>query len=418
MIRWFLRGLQFFLLVPAWVLPVAFGETHPANKQEARGLIAEQKTALPELGNEMGSYWLLAIGINDYQHWKPLRNAVSDASELVRLLSERYTFDTGKTIFLRDQQATAKGITAAFVDLKKRMASHDSLLVYFAGHGHLDEFGIGSWVPVDAARDDASGYITSDRVTRIVAQLPVRHVFIVADACFSGDLLLSRGESPLIYGDRYFVESNRRASRQALSSGGIEMVADGGANGHSVFAHHLLRELELNSQPYLTASLLSARVERLVSMNSQQAPRWSRLAQTGDEYGEFFFVERQSASRRVGSEPTTLPLPLHTETTKDQSGDVTATATADVGLLTRKFEAEMAALDGARSLAYARLAEMRGDHFRAEESGVSDLGRGNSDFRSGGKVGGYRVVDERVTWIDGVPRATVTLRAHSGEVNR
>lgn len=416
MTRWFLRGLQFLLLVPAWVVPVAFAETHPANKEEARGLIAEQKSAMPESGNEMGSYWLLAIGINEYRHWKPLRNAVSDASELVRLLSERYTFDAGKTIFLRDRQATAKGIIAAFVDLKKRMAGNDSLLVYFAGHGHLDEFGIGSWVPVDAARDDISGNITSDRVTRIVAQLPARHVFIVADACFSGDLLISRGESPLVQGDRYFVESNRRASRQALSSGGIEMVADGGANGHSVFAHHLLRELELNNQPYLTASLLSARVERLVSMNSQQAPRWSRLAQTGDEYGEFFFVERQSASRHDVSEPATLP--LNNETTKDQSGDVTATATADVGLLTKRFEAEMAALDGARSLAYARLAEMRGDRSRAEESGVSDPARGNSDFRSGGKVGGYRVIDERVTWIDGVPRATVTLRAHSGEVNR
>lgn len=265
-----------------WVFAALVGSAaHP----KMRGLVPDD-----ELESLVGDYWLLAIGIDQYTHWPILQNAVHDATAVVKILNTEYGFKREHTIELYDQQATEENVINTFVELQKKMQPKDALLIYYAGHGIVDNFNTGSWIPVNARQGQIADYISTDRLTRMIGTLSARHVFLVADACFSGSLFASRGLRYFEETDRYFREIVKRTSRQALTSGGIEEVADGGAEGHSIFAYHFIQELRHNHAPYFAASKLSASVKQLVARNASQEPRWSHLREAGDEDGEFFFL--------------------------------------------------------------------------------------------------------------------------------
>lgn len=282
-------------------------ETKSSNADGAHKLIDEW----------VGDYWLFVIGVDKYQHWPALENAVRDARETVEVLTQSYGFDPARVIALYDNQATEENIFREFLRLKNQLKPNDSLLIYYAGHGVLDEFDTASWVPVDARRDAISDLVATDRINRILGKLRARHVFLVADACYSGSLFNTRGSAaraPLI-DDRYFRENVRRYSRQALTSGGTEPVTDGGGrNGNSIFAHHFLTELRNETAPYLAASSLSLRVQELVARNSSQEPRWDHLIGTGDEKGEFFFLRNPDATLSTNDSfpEVTTHLSIHT----------------------------------------------------------------------------------------------------------
>lgn len=265
--------------------------------------ISRGAPAANEYSTLVGEYWLLSIGVDRYTYWPPLENAVHDAKAVVEVLTRDYGFKSNRVITLYDKQATEDNIINTFIELQSKLGPNDSLLIYYAGHGIVDAFKTGSWIPVDSREGQIADYISTDRLTRMIGTLPAKHVFLVADACFSGSLLDARSaRKDDAMSDRYFRENVRRASRQALTSGGMEEVADGGAEGHSIFAHHFLRELRQNETPYLAASALSASVERLVARNATQEPRWSHLREAGDEDGEFFFLRSSVAAPDAGSQ--------------------------------------------------------------------------------------------------------------------
>lgn len=253
----------------------------------------------PEVEPQSGQYWLLAIAINEYQNWPKLRTAVNDARDVVKILVRDYGFAADRVITLYDEDATIDNIMSTFQKLKSQVQAEDSVLIYYAGHGVLDEFNSGSWIPVNARENRLGDYITTDRINRVIASLTAKHIFLVADACYSGTLLTTRGrEAPQDeFTESYFLERIARASRQALTSGGIEEVLDDGRDGHSVFAYHFLNELNRNTLPYFAASSLSSQVEELVLRNADQRPHWDRLRNTGDENGEFFFLRRGLTTR-------------------------------------------------------------------------------------------------------------------------
>ena len=254
-----------------------------------------------DLQPQTGQYWLLAIAINEYQNWPKLRTAINDAREVVKILVRDYGFAAERVITLYDEDATIDNIMSTFQKLKSQVQADDSVLIYYAGHGVLDEFNSGSWIPVNARENRLGDYITTDRINRVIASLTAKHIFLVADACYSGTLLTTRGREARHdeFTESYFLERVARASRQALTSGGIEEVLDDGRDGHSVFAYHFLNELNRNTLPYFAASSLSSQVEELVWRNADQRPHWDRLRNTGDENGEFFFL-RQGFTTQTG----------------------------------------------------------------------------------------------------------------------
>ena len=419
---------------------VAIASAPPATADDATALrgvrlsLPDNLTAPPR--GAMNNYRALLIGINDYQHWPKLQTAVNDVRALESLLIEKYHFSPDRITTLIDDEATAQRIIDTFKELNRTLNRKDALLIYYAGHGYLDEFDVGSWVPVDAQENALNQYLATDRIHRIVAKLSARHIFLVADACFSGSLLATRG-SPLtdVHHDRFFTHHVQRMSRQVLASGGLETVADLGPDNHSIFAYHFLRELTLNDQPFFSASELSAQVAKLVTRNGEQTPQWSRLRNTGDENGEFFFLQttrspppppEDALAKRSHSPPITHDNPIgatqpvqHTSNQASsridlQNGyiEVIAVGTADIATAKNPVQAELIALKSARHLGYGKLVEaLRG----VNVGGAAQYHKAMLDndilaIESAGSLHGVEVIDETMTWAHDIPKASVTLR--------
>jgi len=102
-------------------------------------LSAKQRGILPisPTGTEvMGDQWIFVIGIDTYIHWPRLETAVSDAQSVRDVLLSQYYFDKDHLFELYDEQATRKNILAKLRRLAQNVGQDDSLLIFYAGHGH------------------------------------------------------------------------------------------------------------------------------------------------------------------------------------------------------------------------------------------------------------------------------------------
>jgi formylglycine-generating enzyme required for sulfatase activity len=239
-----------------------------------------------------GEYWALLIGIDQYRHAPKLQTAVRDATAVREVLLARYGFRRERIIELLDAQATRENIFREIDRLGRMTGKDDSVLIYYAGHGEYDEEQtLGWWVPVDGnPQDPAPTYITNASIRDYVRAMKAKHVYLVADSCFSGKLL---GRSSLMpksgLTPAWIARQAGKRSRWALTSGGTEPVADEGKAGHSVFAYHFLNVLQENQQPYLLPRQIIEEVGNLVANNARQTPRSAPIQDADDEGGQFVF---------------------------------------------------------------------------------------------------------------------------------
>ncbi|MEZ5657523.1 MAG: caspase family protein [Burkholderiaceae bacterium] len=178
--------------------------------------------SLPHSGIDFGRYHALIIGNDRYLRLKPLRNASADARRLDTILRSQYAFETTLLVDASRQQ-----ILDSLARLRRSLGPRDNLLIYYAGHGTLDDKADeGYWLPVDADRDNPANWISNSSITTEIRAIRARHVLVVADSCFSGKL--TRGIKPRLNSPGYLSRMVQRVSRTALTSGGLEPVLDGG----------------------------------------------------------------------------------------------------------------------------------------------------------------------------------------------
>ena len=146
---------------------------------------------------------------------------------------------------------------------------------------------LGWWVPTEANPKNPGTFITNVTILDYVKGMQAKHVYLVADSCFSGTLFGTRALPPIT--DRWFAKLYETPSRWGLTSGANEPVADQGKNGHSPFAYFFLKILRDNTMPYLVPSRIHDRLAPLVANNAQQTPRSEPLKGAGDEGGQFVF---------------------------------------------------------------------------------------------------------------------------------
>ena len=235
-----------------------------------------------------GEYWAVLIGIDEYAHAPDLESAVRDVRAVRAVLETRYGFHPSRIKQLLNAQATRKNIENTLYALSREAGPEDSVFIYYAGHGQYDQArDHGWWVPTDGEPRQAGTLITNANILRYVKGMQARHVYLVADSCFSGSLFGTRALPPIT--DRWYAELYKDRSRWGLTSGATEPVADRGLGGHSPFAYFLLKLLRENEQPYLVPSTIHESLAPLVANNTNQVPRSEPLTQTGDEGGQFVF---------------------------------------------------------------------------------------------------------------------------------
>lgn len=241
----------------------------------------------------IGNYYALIIGIDKYKGaWPTLINAVNDAKAIEAALKASYKFDQFKT--LHNEQASREAIIRELEWLVANVKEKDNVFIYYSGHGeYKKELSKGYWVPADAETQSTAKYISNSDIQTYINGIKSKHTLLVSDACFSGDIFRGNTLSvPFEESEKYYKEVHSLPSRQALTSGGIEPVMDGGKDGHSVFAYYFLKSLEANKEKYLDISQIYTKVKIPIINNSDQTPKLSPIKNSGDEGGQFIFIKK------------------------------------------------------------------------------------------------------------------------------
>jgi hypothetical protein len=252
---------------------------------------------LPRLDLNFGKYYALVIGVQNYTKLPKLATPIADAEAVAAVLKSKYGFNV---TLLKD--ASRYDILEALNRLREQLTENDNLLIYYAGHGELDQVNQrGNWLPIDADQNSTANWIPTIQVTDILNQMSARHVLIVADSCYSGVLTrsaltrLEAGKSPEAWANWVKLMNDKR-SRTALTSGGVAPVLDAGAGNHSIFAKALLNVLNDNSGVIegqrLHQEIMASVAYAADSFNVEQVPEYAPIKSAGHEAGDFFFVAR------------------------------------------------------------------------------------------------------------------------------
>lgn len=247
----------------------------------------------------LGNYYALIIGNNDYQTMSTLVTAINDATEAEKILKNQYQFKTQLLI-----NATRYQILSALNTLRETLKEEDNLLIYYAGHGKLDTVNKrGFWLPVDADENNSANWISNIAITDILNTMKAKHVLVVADSCYSGSLsqtAIARVEQELtddVKQQWINVMANTRA-RIMLTSGGVEPVLDGGGGKHSIFAKAFLDTLRENNRILEGYSLyyevLTKVMKKASQLDREQVPQYAPIHLAGHESGEFLFSPKRS----------------------------------------------------------------------------------------------------------------------------
>src|SRR5581483_2613076 len=150
-------------------------------------------------GQNVGRFYALIIGNQDYRNLDRLQTPHKDASRAARVLRDKYGF-TVQQIDDPDDIAMLQALN----DLDKVVRPEDNVLIYYAGHGWRIKSGgggeIGYWLPVNAdPPPNDTLWVPNEQVTAHIGRLPARRVLVVADSCYAG--LLSADPSVNLFGN-------------------------------------------------------------------------------------------------------------------------------------------------------------------------------------------------------------------------
>ena len=273
-----------FVLLPA-----------PGGSAGAGSVRAQVVNTLPR-GVQLGRFYALVIGNDNYQSYPALGSAAGDATAVAGLLKSRYGYETRLLT-----NANRFEMLSALNDLREELKENDNLLVYYAGHGELDTNRQGYWLPVDAQSDHPTSWISNRAVSDILTTMNAKHVLVIADSCYSGTMtrtsLATFGGTmaPDTWGE-WVKTMVAGKSRTALTSGGVQPVPDAARGEHSLFAGALIAALSENNQ-LLTGQRLFREIASNMALKStntglQQVPEYAPIQFAGHEAGEFFFNPR------------------------------------------------------------------------------------------------------------------------------
>lgn len=248
-----------------------------------------------------GTRYALVIGNQHYASgsaWTPLSTPHADARAIAALLRERFGFVTELTVPglpprpLLVLDGTREDILGTLETVGQQLLPDDTLLVYFAGHGHHDAAtGQSYWIPIGAS-DARYTWIPSTDLLDQFKVVHANHVLVISDSCFSGGLLRAAAPAAPRSGARHIqlAQLAARRSRAVLTSGGNEPVADDGGDGHSVFARALLGALERAARPTTMREVFTV-LSTEVAGRGGQTPALRSFG-LGDDGGDVVLVPR------------------------------------------------------------------------------------------------------------------------------
>ena len=232
--------------------------------------------------------YVLLFATDEYDNWNDLVNPIDDARSLVKILSEKYGFETE----LVENPNTDDVFNKLRDYAERKFKPQDQLMVFFAGHGYFDDtFGEGFVVAKNSMQNDKAktSYISHSRLRQIINNIPSEHVLLTMDVCFGGTFdpmiaanrNIESGETDI---NEFLVRKLGQKTRKYLTSGGKTYVSDGIPGKHSPFTLKLLQAFSEGggSDRILTLTEIKSYIEKL-----KPEPR---LGSFGDDKTDSDFV--------------------------------------------------------------------------------------------------------------------------------
>ncbi|NND67697.1 MAG: hypothetical protein HKN19_08930, partial [Halioglobus sp.] len=236
-------------------------------------------------------YKAVIIANYDYDYLPDLSSPPNDANQLKKVLEQNYNFNVKVHINL--SRSEMYKVLAQLREFDEK----DSVLLYYVGHGKMDEFGDGYWLPTDynTSRPLADAISSSD-LTQTMSQSEARHFMVMADSCYSG--ALARNGDPTLAKSipallNYWMANK---SRTVLTSGGLKPVLREGPDNHSIFATALMEVLRANGGA-INGEMLHAQLYNRVRQSAaaagflDQKPQFAAVEDAGHENGQFVFLK-------------------------------------------------------------------------------------------------------------------------------
>ena len=255
-----------------------------------RGVSKSRTIPLPEVIPKYNKKFWLSIGINDYQYYPKLKNAVNDAIELTKFAKEKLEFETFKLI---NESATKQHIEYLIKNtLYNTSLKNDLIVISFHGHGEtimIDGVEHGFIVPYKDSSDKTPAELISMKdFSNWIQYLKANHILLLFDCCFSG---FSALRSNKIDKSKFNISSVsqmlQRKSRIVINAGTEEQqTTDGGWGNNSIFTGAILSfpyyEMFLGS----VINLYNYILETVPKYTSNQIPTIGKLV--GDKGGDIF----------------------------------------------------------------------------------------------------------------------------------
>lgn len=247
---------------------------------------------------DLGRYHALVIGNSSYEYLDDLTTAGRDAYDVAEVLRDKYDFEVELLL-----DATRKDILTSLNRLRHELKETDNFLLYYAGHGVLDEIKEGYWQPVDSGIDDDSEWIPNKRINSTLKKFKANNVLLMADSCFAGAQFRgikavdqeSSSIVPSLSKEALVQRLSKAKSRVAITSGGLEPVVDSiGRSENSVFARSFIDTLNENKTTITSGDIFTSVRQRVVPITAEagyeQTPEFGKLWASGHKGGDFVFL--------------------------------------------------------------------------------------------------------------------------------
>lgn len=200
-------------------------------------------------GETSGRRWAILMGVGNYASQSKLRLTVND----VRLMESALVvsdFDRDRILVLADDreanmQPSFQNMERQIPRWLKNVGSEDSIVVYFSGHGALDDSGAGYLCPSDYDHEapERTGFRIS-KLRDLLESCPARQKVLVLDCCHAGTdkavgLRLRSSSSKLLEP----LENKIPGLVTLASCQGEEQSYEDPVRGHGVFTWHLAQAL-------------------------------------------------------------------------------------------------------------------------------------------------------------------------------
>jgi hypothetical protein len=200
--------------------------------------------------------YAIVIGIDKYQDRYSLHNSVNDADTFASLL-ELYGYDTIKLTDETVPKPTKHNILDVALKEVKEKKDRGNVIIYFSGHGKLDDHGNYYLIPRDANGTNST-FISENELSNRIKD--IKNLAIIIDACNSGALrAITSNEQMILTSSRTDEASNEQwmGSLSVFTGSLCDAIKERDQTGNQLLLQRCFEDAYNNTVRWASGHLLS-----------------------------------------------------------------------------------------------------------------------------------------------------------------